>query len=41
MNSLGSILSAYRHSHPLTDNVFYKRFRVSLKRIKQAKVLSN
>jgi hypothetical protein len=41
MNSLDSVLSAYRHSHPLTDKVSYKGFRVSLKRIKQAKVLSN
>ena len=41
MSGAGAIRSAYRHSHPLYDKVDYKGFRVALKRIKQAKVLSN
>ena len=41
MSGASAIRSAYRHSHPLYDKVDYKGFRVSLKRIKQAKVLSN
>ena len=41
MSGASAIRSAYRHSHPLYDKVDYKGFRVALKRIKQAKVLSN
>lgn len=34
MNSLAAVRSAYRHTHPLTDKVSNKGFRVALKRIK-------
>ena len=41
MNSLAAVRSVYRHTHPLTDKVSNKGFRVALKRIKYAKVLSS